>query len=462
LVDLSTNRLPNSLAARDIASHLHPCTNLVQHESDGPLVIERGEGIYLWDETGKRYIEGMSGLWCTSLGFSETRLVEAASRQMRKLPFNHTFRGRSHDVTIELAERLVKLAPVPMSKVFFSTSGSEANDTALKLAWYYNHAIGRPERRKVIGRQKGYHGTTVATASLTGLGDYHRDFNLPIADILHVDCPHYWRFAEPDESEEDYASRLAANLEQAIVAAGPETVAAFIAEPVMGVGAVLVPPHGYFEKIQAVLRKYDVLLIADEVICGFGRTGRMWGSETFGIRPDIVTTAKALSSAYLPMSAVLVSERIYRAVADESGRVGIFGHGYTYSGHPVCAAVALETLKIYAERDMLGHVAAVAPLFQAGLHRLAGSPIVGEVRGVGLMAALELVADKATKAAFPAARKMGAQLAARAQEHGLFIRAIGDAVVMAPPLIITATEIEELLARLARALAETAQAVQGA
>jgi len=226
----------------------------------------------------------------------------------------------------------------------------------------------------------------------------------------------------------------------------------------MGVGAVLVPPRHYFEKLQAVLRKYDVLMIADEVICGFGRTGRMWGSETFGIRPDIITVAKALSSAYLPISAVLVTEAIYRALAEESGRIGIFGHGFTYSGHPVCAAVALEALKIYEERDMLGHIADVAPGFQAGLRRLAVSPIVGEARGVGLMGALELVADKATKAPFPAALKIGAHLAARAQEHGLFVRAIGDAVVMAPPLIITVAEIEDLLARLGRALIETEQA----
>ena len=451
---------PDSLAARDIAYHLHACTNLRQHEIDGPLVIERGEGIYVWDQAGKRYIEGMSGLWCATLGFSEERLCAAAAAQMKKLPFNPTFRGRSHDVLIELAERLIRQAPVPMSKAFFASSGSEANDTALKMVWYYHNALGRPRKRRIIARRKGYHGTTTATAGVTGIDEYHRNFNLPTSDALFVDCPHHWRFAEPGESEEDYASRLAASLEQTIVDAGPDTIAAFIAEPVMGVGAVLVPPRTYFEKVQSVLRKYDILVIADEVICGLGRTGNMWGSETVGMRPDILTSAKALSSAYLPISAVLVSEAVFSALADASGRIGMFGHGHTYSGHPVCAAVALEVLKIYEERDIVGHVRAVAPALHAGLRALGASPLVGEVRGVGLMAAIELVADKATKKPFPAALKLGAYLAARAQEQGLFVRAIGDAVVMAPPLIITKSEIDDLLARLGRALAETEQFVR--
>jgi len=342
-----------------------------------------------------------------------------------------------------------------MSKAFFASSGSEANDTALKMVWYYNNALGRPRKRRIIARRKGYHGTTTATAGVTGIDDYHRNFNLPSSDALFVETPHHWRFAGPGESEEDYATRLAVNLEQAIVDAGPETIAAFIAEPVMGVGAVVVPPRTYFEKVQAVLRKYDILVIADEVICGFGRTGNMWGSETVGMRPDILTSAKALSSAYLPISTVLVSGPVFNALADSSARIGIFGHGHTYSGHPVCAAVALEVLKIYEERDIVGHVRDVAPTLHAGLHALGASPLVGEVRGVGLMAAIELVADKKTRTPFPAELKLGAHLAARAQEHGLFVRAIGDAVVMAPPLIITEGEIRELLARLGRALAET-------
>ena len=446
---------PNSPAARDVAAVLHPFTDLKAHEEDGPFIIDRGGGVYVTDENGKTYIEGMSGLWCASLGFSERRLVDAAARQMAELPYNQTFLGRSHGTTIDLAERLLSLSPVPMSRILFASSGSEANDTAVKLAWYYNNAEGRPERRKIIGRRNGYHGTTVATTSLSGIPDLHRDFNLPIAGVLHADCPHHYRFAHPGETEEEFADRLAANLEKLILDEGPETVAAFIAEPVMGVGGVIVPPETYFEKVQAVLREYGVLFIVDEVICGFGRTGNMFGSETFGLRPDLMCCAKALSSAYLPISATFVSEPIYRAMVAESEKIGVFGHGYTYSGHPVAAAVALETLDIYEERDVVGHVRAVAPRFQEVFRSLADRPLVGEVRGVGLMAGIELVADKPGKRPFDPALKVGAYLASRAREYGLIVRALGDTVVCAPPLVVTEDEIDELGTRFHRALADT-------
>lgn len=446
---------PNSPAARDVAAVLHPFTDLKAHEKDGPFIIDRGGGVYVTDENGKTYIEGMSGLWCASLGFSERRLVDAAARQMAELPYNQTFLGRSHGTTIDLAERLLSLSPVPMSRILFASSGSEANDTAVKLVWYYNNAEGRPERRKIIGRRNGYHGTTVATTSLSGIPDLHRDFNLPIAGVLHADCPHHYRFARPGETEEEFADRLAANLEKLILDEGPETVAAFIAEPVMGVGGVIVPPETYFAKVQAVLREYGVLFIVDEVICGFGRTGNMFGSETFGLRPDLMCCAKALSSAYLPISATFVSEPIYRAMVAESEKIGVFGHGYTYSGHPVAAAVALETLDIYEERDIVGHVRAVAPRFQEVFRSLADRPLVGEVRGVGLMAGIELVADKPGKRPFDPALKVGAYLTSRAREYGLIVRALGDTVVCAPPLVVTEDEIDDLGARFHRALADT-------
>lgn len=446
---------PNSPAARDVAAVLHPFTDLKAHEEDGPFIIDRGGGVYVTDENGKTYIEGMSGLWCASLGFSERRLVDAAARQMAELPYNQTFLGRSHGTTIDLAERLLSLSPVPMSRILFASSGSEANDTAVKLVWYYNNAEGRPERRKIIGRRNGYHGTTVATTSLSGIPDLHRGFNLPIAGVLHTDCPHHYRFARPGETEEEFADRLAANLEKLILDEGPDTVAAFIAEPVMGVGGVIVPPETYFEKVQAVLREYGALFIVDEVICGFGRTGNMFGSETFGLRPDLMCCAKALSSAYLPISATFVSEPIYRAMVAESEKIGVFGHGYTYSGHPVAAAVALETLDIYEERDVVGHVRAVAPRFQEVFQALADRPLVGEVRGVGLMAGVELVAHKPGKRPFDPALKVGAYLTARAREYGLIVRALGDTVVCAPPLVVTEDEIDELGARFHRALADT-------
>jgi 4-aminobutyrate---pyruvate transaminase len=449
----------NSAASRDIAYHLHPYTHLKKHESEGPLVITEGKGIYVYDDAGKEYIEGLAGLWCTSLGFSESRLVEAATRQLKQLPYYHIFNHKAHEGAGELAERVIRLMPVPMSKVFFNNSGSEANDSAVKMVWYYNNARGRHRKKKIIARMKGYHGVTVASASLTGLPNNHRDFDLPIAHIRHADCPHHYRFARPGESEEDFATRLADSLDAQILREDPETVAAFIAEPVMGAGGVIIPPLGYFEKIQKVLKKYDVLLIADEVICGFGRTGNMFGSETYGLTPDIMTVAKALSSAYLPISATIINDELYQAFVAQSEKIGVFAHGFTYSAHPVACAVALETLKIYEERDILGHVRKVGPRLQEGLRRFASHPLVGEIRGVGLLAGVELVKDQASKAPFDPKQGVGAIFAARAQEHGLIVRAMVDSVALCPPLIITADEVEEMLRRFGRALEDTAAAV---
>ena len=447
--------LPNSAAARDIAYHLHPYTDLVKHEAEGPLIITGGKGIHVIDESGKSYIEGLAGLWCASLGFGEERLVEAAAKQMRKLPYYHSFAHKTPSVVIDLAERLIKMAPVPMSHAFFANSGSEANDTVVKMVWYYNNALGRPRKKKIISRLKGYHGVTVASASLTGLPNNHRDFDLPIANILHADCPHHYRFGHAGESEEDFASRLAASLEKLIRDQGPDTIAAFIAEPVQGAGGVIVPPRTYFEKIQPILKKYDILFIADEVICGFGRTGNMFGTETFRLQPDVITMAKALSAAYMPISAVLINRKLYEAIRDNSGRIGTFGHGYTYSGHPVSAAVALETLNIYEERDIVAHVRRVAPDLQRGLRQFSGHPLVGEVRGVGLVAAVELVRDKATRASFDPKLGVGPYLVRRAQEHGLLVRPLADSIAFCPPLIITEEQISDLAARFGRALDDT-------
>ena len=446
----------NSAASRDIASQLHPYSHLKKHETEGPLILNEGRGIFVTDENGKQYIEGMAGLWCTSLGYGEERLVEAAAKQMRKLSYSHLFNHKSHDISIDLAERLLTLLPVKMSKVFFNNSGSEANDTAVKLVWYYNNARGKHRKKKIIARMKGYHGVTVAAASLTGLPNNHRDFDLPIANVRHADCPHHYRFGKPGETEEQFATRLAESLEAQIVREDPETVAAFIAEPVMGAGGVLVPPKTYFDKIQPVLKKYDVLLIADEVICGFGRTGRMFGSETFGLKPDIMTMAKALSSAYLPISATVINDELYQAFVRQSEKIGVFAHGYTYSGHPVACAVALETLKIYEERDIIGHVQKVMTRFQEGMRRCASNPLVGEVRTIGLMGAVEVVKDRATKAPFDPADGVGNMVAVRAQELGLIVRAMGDSIALCPPLIITEGEIDDMLKRYGRALDDVA------
>ena len=324
----------SNLAVRDIETVLHPNTNLATLPQTGPLILERASGCFVYDTEGKPYLEGMAGLWCTSLGYGNEELIEAATAQMRKLSYTHLFSGRSHDPAIELAEKLKEIAPVPISKVFFCTSGSEANDTQVKLVWYMNNALGRPRKKKIISRLKGYHGVTVAAGSLTGLPTNHTDFDLPIAGILHTACPHHYRFAHAGESEEDFASRLADELEAMILREDPDTVAAFIAEPVMGAGGVLVPPATYFPKIMAVCEKYDLYMIDDEVICGFGRLGSMWGGDVVGYKAHSLTVAKALSSAYVPISAVMIPETMYQALVSESRKLGIFGHGYTYGGHP--------------------------------------------------------------------------------------------------------------------------------
>ena len=448
--------LTTPAARRDLSYHLHPATNLRSIVTEGPLVITRGDGVYVYDDEGKRYLEGMAGLWCASLGFSERRLAEAAYKQMCELPFYHSFAGKVPAISTELAERLILMAPAGMSKVLFANSGSEANDTAIKLAWYINNALGRPRKKKIISRQRAYHGVTVATASLTGLAFAHTDFDLPIARILHTDCPHYYRGAKPGESEEAFAARLADSLEQLILREDPDTVAAFFAEPVMGAGGVIVPPATYFDRVQPILKKYDILFVADEVICGFGRTGNMFGAHTFNLQPDIMTLAKALSAGYLPISATLVSGKLYEILLQQSDKLGIFGHGYTYSSHPVPAAVALETLKIYAERDIVGAVRRVGPRLQAGIRSRADHPLIGEARGIGLIGAVELVRDKATRQSFDPKAGIAAYLVRRAQHHGAILRNMpGDIVAFSPPLIISEAEIDAMMECFGKALDDT-------
>jgi 4-aminobutyrate--pyruvate transaminase len=445
----------NSNAVRDIANVLHPYTDHRAHAQNGPLVISRGEGVRVFDDQGKDYIEAVAGLWCASLGFNNQRLVEAAIAQMRKLPFYHAFTAKSHEPMIDLAEMLVERAPVPMSKAFFANSGSEANDTAVKMIWYANNALGRPNKKKIIGRLKGYHGITIGSGSITGLPANHRMFDLPVSDrFLHVSTPHHYHGAKPGETEEEFATRLAEELDQVIEREGADTVAAFFAEPVMGAGGVIVPPATYFEKIQKVLRKHDVFFVADEVICGFGRTGNYWGSQTFGITPDILVCAKALSASFLPISAVLINDRVFQALADGSQTVGTWGHGFTYSGHPVPAAVAVETLKIYDEMDIVNHVRRVGAHMQKRLRELfADHPLVGEVRGVGLIGGIELAVDKAAHKPFDPSVKAGPRLAKLAESEGVILRAmVNDSMGFSPPLIITEAEIDEMLARVSRAL----------
>lgn len=449
---MSNMRTPNSIEARDVKSQLHSYTNISEIEKNGSMIIERGDGVYVIDVHGNKYLDGMAGLWSATLGFNVPRLAEAATRQMADLSFYHNFFGRSPRVTAELAEKLVEMTPEKLTRVYFANSGSEANDTAIKLIWYYHNAIGKSEKKKILSRQWGYHGVTVATASLTAISVNQNAFDLPIDRIEHVGCPHHYRFANDGECETEFATRLAQELEDFILAEGPDTVAALFAEPVMAAGGVFVPPETYFEKIQVVLKKYDVLLVADEVVCGFGRTGEMFGSSTFGLKPDFMTLAKGLSASALPISALMMTEKIYDAIREKSDEIGMFGHGYTYSGHPTSAAVALETLKIYEELDIAAKARERSVTFLERLHGMATHPLVGHTRGVGMIGAVELVKDKATKEPFDPSLGVGPRANNKAVEHGVILRARGDILTICPPLIISDEEVHEMFDKLIIAL----------
>jgi 4-aminobutyrate--pyruvate transaminase len=444
------------MQARDMASLLHPFTNLTILRQTGPLVVERGAGVFVYGSDGKDYLEAMGGLWCTALGWGEEELVEAAAEQMRKLSFAHIFGGKSHEPGIALAERLKEMAPMPVGKVFFANSGSEANDTQIKLMWYAANARGESGRKKIIARTKAYHGVTLASASLTGLDAFHKSFDLPFDFTVRVECPHYYRGAEPGESEEQYSARLAASLDTRIQHEGPDTIAAMFVEAVMGAGGAMVPPRGYFEAITQVLDKYGIRLVDDEVICGFGRTGNAFGCQTFNYQPDSMSLAKALSSAYVPISAVLLSPELVEIIEEEATRIGGLWHAFTYSAHPVAAAVALKTLEIYDRRDTFGHVRKVAPVFLQRLKALADHPLVGEANGVGLIGAVELVADKKTKRNFEAAKTVGAKCGQFCQDEGVIVRPLlSDRIALCPPLVINEAEIGELFDRLERGLNKT-------
>jgi len=451
--------LANSMEARDIKYHLHPNTNARQHEKTGPFIIEKGDGIYVEDNNGKRYIEGLAGLWSVGVGFGEKRLAEAAYAQMCKLPYSHTFAHRSHTPAIDLAERLIAMAPVAMSKVHFTNSGSEANDTIFKTLWYRSNALGEPRRTKIISRRRAYHGVTIAAGSATGLPANQRSFNLPLPGFIHTTCPHFYREGLEGETEAEFTGRLARNLEELILAEGPETIAGFIGEPVMGAGGVVVPPVGYWQAVQAVLQKYDILLIADEVITGFGRTGHMFGCQTFDIKPDIMTLSKQISSSYMPISAFMVNERVYQPVADESAKLGVFGHGYTASGHPVAAAVALENLNIIEERKLVDNARDVGAYMQERLREFVDHRLVGEVRGIGLIAAIELVGDKKAKTPHGKLGHLGALAAGAMLENGLIIRNLGDMIAICPPMIITRAQIDDMVAMIGKGLDKAAAAL---
>ncbi|XP_078161904.1 gamma-aminobutyrate transaminase 1, mitochondrial-like [Carex rostrata] len=439
---------------------LAPFTAGWQSNDLHPLVIEKSQGIYVYDTDGNKYLDSLAGLWCTALGGNEPRLIKAATDQLNTLPFYHSFWNSTTKPSLDLAKELLDLFTAKkMSKVFFTNSGSEANDSQVKLVWYYNNALGRPNKKKFIARSMAYHGSTLISASLTGLSALHQKFDLPAPFVLHTDCPHYWRYHLPGETEEEFATRLANNLENLILKEGPETIAAFIAEPIMGAGGVIPPPKGYFDKIQAVVKKYDILFIADEVITAFGRLGTMFGCDKFNIKPDLVSIAKALSSAYVPIGATLVSPEVSDVIYSQSNKLGIFAHGFTYSGHPVPCAVALEAIKIYKERDIPGHVKEVSGRFQEGLKAFSDSPIVGEIRGDGLLLATEFTNNKSPTDLFPPEWGVGSIFGAECHKRGMIVRVAGDIIMMSPPLNITPSEIDELISIYGDALKSTEEKV---
>ena len=426
----------------------HPFTQLDQHEQVGsPSMIVEGHGVHVVDIHGRSYIDGMAGLWCVNVGYGRAELAEAMRDHAGRLGYYHAFSSMGTDTPGLLAERLIGLAPPGMSKVFFGCTGSDANDTQVKLVWFYNNVLGRPEKKKIIARNRGYHGVSVMSAGLTGLPGLHADFDLPLPMIRHTTAPHRLFEAEPGMADEAFAQKLADDLEALILAEGPDTVAAFIAEPVMGAGGVIVPPATYFERIQAVLRRYDVLMIADEVITAFGRVGTWFGSEVFGIEPDLVTVAKGLTSGYFPLSGCIVSDRVWRVLVEGSAG-GPFGHGYTYSAHPLAAAVAMANLDVIEHDGLIEQSATRGKQLQLLLRETFGDhPLVGEVRGTALIAALEFVARKDPAEPFDPARKVGARVARRCLELGLITRALpsADTIAFSPPLVITEDEIAELV-----------------
>lgn len=446
---------------RDIESVLHPYTPLHKLRETGPLIMEKGSGVHITDSSGKTYIEALSGLWCAGLGFGNEELIAAATEQMQRLPYYHLFGGKGYEQATELAEKLKEMAPMPSARVFFTSSGSEANDTQVKLAWYYNNARGKPKKKKIISREKAYHGVTLVAGSMTGLPYAHGDFDIPFSFVKHTDCPHHYRFSHDGENEEEYVKRLAANLTRMIEEEDPDTIAAFIAEPVMGAGGVLIPPSSYFPTIQPILEAADIMIIDDEVINGFGRTGNWWGAETVGMTPTTISSAKQLTSAYAPLGAVIIPQEMADAFEEQSAKLGTFGHGFTYGGHPVGCAVALKAIEIYERMNVVDRVRSLEPIMQTRMAKLGEHPLVGEARTVGLIGAVELMADKDNRTPFNPKDTVGAKCVSFLEDHGVISRAIGDSVALCPPMIITEAELNDIFDRLEKALDDTDHWVSG-
>lgn len=449
-----------SLAEMDRQSLFHPVTSIADINRNGPSIYSSAEGVTIRNASGKELIDMGAGLWCVNVGYGRAELADASAKAMRELSFQHLFGGASCETAIRLADRLLNLfrekARAPqMARVFFGNSGSDANDTAFKLVRYYNNLRGLPKKKKVISRIGAYHGVTYAAGSMTGIAAYHKAFDLPISDVLHTSCPHHYAFGLPGENEQAFSDRMIADLEALIEREGGDTIAAFIAEPVMGTGGVFLPPANYFERVQQVLDAHDILFIVDEVITGFGRTGEWFGTSTYDLRPDIVSLAKGLTSAYFPLSANIISDRIWSVLESASAEVGAFMHGFTYSGHPVGSAVALANIDLIESESMVENAARLAPLLESALReRLGDNPFIGDIRCVGLMAGVEFSADRENRMPFPEGTAPHRIVARHATEAGVLTRALPFLHVnsFSPPLSITSTEIETAVDRYASAV----------
>jgi L-2,4-diaminobutyrate transaminase len=447
----------DQIAVWDRENFFHPSTHLAMHaRGETPTrVIRTGEGVYITDRDGRRMLDAFAGLYCVNVGYGRGQIAEAIADQAKELAYYHAYVGHGTEASITLAKMVMERAPKGMSKVYFGLSGSDANETNIKLVWYYNNILGRPEKKKIISRWRGYHGSGLMTGSLTGLELFHKKFDLPLAQVIHTDAPYYFRREDAGLSEEAFSAQCAARLEELVLAEGPDKVAAFIGEPVLGTGGIVPPPAGYWAAIQAVLKKYDILLIADEVVTGFGRLGSMFGSDHYGITPDFITIAKGLTSAYAPLSGSIVSDRVWKVLEQGTDENGPIGHGWTYSAHPIGAAAGVANLKLIDELGLVENAGRMGAALKAGLQdALAGHRHVGEVRGEGLMCAVELVEDRDSRAFFDPARKIGPAIAAKMAEMGVIARAMpqGDIIGYAPPFCITEAEVEAVVAATAEAV----------
>jgi L-2,4-diaminobutyrate transaminase len=446
----------------DRAHFFHPSTHLAQFARGevAGRIIKEASGCYVTDRDGNKFLDGFGGLYCVNIGYGRSEVADAIAKQAHELAYTHAYGGQGSEVSITLAHMVAERMPKGLNHTYFGLGGSDANETNVKIAWYYQNVLGRPKKKKIISRKRAFHGSGIVSGSLTGLPYFHNQFDLPVPGILHTEMPYYFRRPEDAMTEADLTRHCVNELEAMIQREGADTIAAFIGEPVLGTGGIVPPPEGYWAAVQAVLRKHDILLIVDEVVTGFGRTGRMMGAMTYGIEPDLVSIAKGLTSAYAPLSGSVVSDRVWAVLEEGTNRFGPFGHGFTYSAHPIGAAAGIANLEVLDKLGLVENAAKVGSYFTEKLRKTCGSlPIVGEIRGVGMLSAVELARDPKSRTLFDASEKVGIKVAAALLRRGVIGRAMpeSDIIGLAPPLCLTRAEADIIAERLAEAIEEVGQ-----